>query len=55
MFDHHRNIYGIEIRIAILFNTKGPRMNSDHIHVFSNQLREHKLEVSVMFLTWWMA
>ncbi|PPD70452.1 hypothetical protein GOBAR_DD32670 [Gossypium barbadense] len=35
MFDYHRQ-YGIEIRIARIFNTYGPRMNIDDGRVVSN-------------------
>jgi UDP-glucuronate decarboxylase len=35
MFDYHRQ-HGIEIRIARIFNTYGPRMNIDDGRVVSN-------------------
>jgi UDP-glucuronate decarboxylase len=35
MFDYHRQ-HGIEIRVARIFNTYGPRMNIDDGRVVSN-------------------
>ncbi|WVZ01061.1 hypothetical protein V8G54_027130 [Vigna mungo] len=52
MFDYHRQ-HGIEIRIARIFNTYGPRMNIDDGRV--SKVQELKLEVSVMSLTWYIS
>ncbi|KZV39123.1 UDP-glucuronic acid decarboxylase 5 [Dorcoceras hygrometricum] len=57
MFDYHRQ-HGIEIRIARIFNTYGPRMNIDDGRVVSNFIAqaircpERRQEASATSLIW---